>query len=221
MGQDPYGGGNEFTPYQPGDPSAEHDEVPLVPYGTAAAPAAPPAAPVAPRKKQVWPWIVVGVVVLGIVGSCLAGIVSVFGTADETAADLPKVLDANDLTPGQCIVGTGLEPGDEPVGAMKEVSCANPHDAEVIAVNPLDAEEAANYDFDSENGAFDSCEPYFSDRALKLLDRTDLYLIALTESATPSVDDQVACLLVHKDGSPLDGPVSDLMPESVMPSPTL
>lgn len=214
MGQDPYGGGSEFTPYQPGDPSAEQDEVPTGPYGTATG-------PVAPRKKQVWPWIVVGVVVIGIVGSCFAGIVSVLGTDDETAADLAKVLDANDLTPGQCIVGTGLKPGDESVGAMKEVSCANPHDAEVVAVNPLDADEAAHYDFEADNGAFDSCEPYFSDQALRLLDRTDLYLIALTESATPSVDDQVACLLVHKDGSPLDGPVSDLVPESAMPSPTL
>jgi hypothetical protein len=155
------------------------------------------------------------------VGSCFAGIVSVFSSEGDTDTSLPEVLDANDLTPGQCLVGTGLEPGDEPVGALKEVDCVDPHDAEVVAVNPLDADEAANYDFDSTNSAFDSCEPYFSDRALRLLDRNDLYLIALTESSTPSANDQVACLLVHKDGSPIDGPLIDLVPESVMPSPTL
>ncbi|MEZ0578668.1 hypothetical protein [Nocardioides sp. MH1] len=223
MGQDPYGGGGDFTPYRPGDAPGEPEQgegTPReVPYGGATDPAPTPAAP---ATKQVWPWIVVTAVVLGVVGSCFAGIVSVLGSDDSPGSSSSSGgLGANDLSPGQCLVGTGLEPGEESVGALKDVSCTSPHDAEVVAVNPLDADEAAAYDFEDADGAFESCEPYFSDRAKRLLEREDLYLIALTQSATPSVDDQVACLLVHEDGSPLDGPVIDLVPESVMPSPTV
>lgn len=232
VGQDPYGGGGDFTPYQPGDAAAGEPaegagapeaEAPFVPYGTAVGPVpgtSGTSAATTPRKKnRAWPWIVVAAVVVGIVASCFGGIVSVLNDSDAGPGD--EDISANDLTPGQCLVGTGLEPGDESVGSLKDVSCSSPHDAEVVAVNPLDQEEAADYDFESENGAFDSCEPYFSARAKKLLEREDLFLIALTESATPVTGDQVACLIVHEDGSPLEGPVIDLVPESVMPSPTV
>ncbi|KAA1418684.1 hypothetical protein F0U44_09310 [Nocardioides humilatus] len=230
MGQDPYGGGGDFTPYQPGDapggePSEETAgqaaETPFVPYGNAApAPAWPATGTPPPKANRVWPWIIAAAVIVAVIASCFGGIVSIFNTGSDSDSGSDG-LHANNLRPGQCLVGTGLERGDEAVGALKEVACDVPHDAEVVAVNPLDEEEAASYDFDSDTAPLDSCEPYFSARAKKLLEREDLYLLALTETATPSAGDQVACLLINYDGTPLEGPVIDLVPESIMPSPTI
>lgn len=229
VGQDPYGEKGDFTPYQPGAPSggeqpepvgAPEAETPYVPYGGAASGAAATsyAPTTTPRRGRAWPWIIAVIVVVGLCGGGIAAIVSAIAGADVLSATSDDI-NANDLEDGQCLTGAGLDPtSSDPVSGLEEVACTEGHDAEVVAVNVLDSDEAAAYDFDDDNGAIESCRPYFTKDELHLLDVENLFLIALTESRTPATDDHVACLIVHADASPLHEPVSELVPGSVMPS---
>jgi hypothetical protein len=225
VGQDPYGSGGDFTPYQPGEPSGEGpdpgDGAPpaapppeehFVPYGTALPTTAVGApAPAGPQKKQVWPWVVVAVVVLAVIGGCLGGIVSVFGSDSSSDTDLPKVIGANDLEEDQCLRGAGLAPDDDSgVSGLEVVDCGASHEAEVMAIQVLSAAQAADYDFDDSAQIDKICPPRFSEEERPLLHRADLSLIAFTASRQPVQDDKVVCLLVKADGSSFRGRVIDL-----------
>lgn len=223
QGQDPYGDAGDFTPYQPdatpdGEPSAAPE--PFTPYDAGSA---HPSSPVPVKKpSSAAPWLIgVGVLVLVCGGAIAAIVAGVSGndsiTGEDTGAVAPEEMQvqilANDLEAGQCLIGAGLDPSSasfaEGVSGLEVVRCTTAHDAEVIAVNVLDSEEAAAYDFDDSNGAFESCRAFFSPEQQKLLNRDDLFLIALTESATPTKDDKVACLLANADGAPLHGSFND------------
>ena len=237
MGQDPYGGGGDFTPYQPGDPSAatpDDDaspsapdapatELPFVPYGAATGTATTPAAPTA-KKKQVWPWIVVGAVVLGIVGSCAAGIVSVFSSDDGTDTSLPEVsgpqeVGANDLEENQCLRGAGLAPDDDSgVSGLEVVDCADSHEAEVMAIQVLSEQQAADYDFNNSAQVNSICPPRFDPAERPLLKLDELSLIAFTATEHPVRDDKVVCLLVMTDGSSFRGPLINLLKDGASPN---
>jgi len=228
VGQDPYGDQAGFTPYQPdatpdGEPPADSGEEsaahpPYVPYsassGTHAAPLVTTTAKSVSRRAL--PWLVGVVVLVATCGGGVAGIVGSIagsdGGSNGTSSD--GGLLANDLEAGQCLIGAGLDPdSNDPVSGLEIVDCSTGHDAEVIAVNVLDAEEAAAYDFEDDNGAFNSCKDYFSAAQMELLNRPELFLIALTESQDPARDDKVACLLTRGDGRPLHGSLNDPTPE--------
>lgn len=223
MGQDrdPYDDAGGFTPYQPdatprGESAPEGGaEVPFVPYGGATAHYHAPSPVTTSAGHRLLPWLI-GIGVL--VATCGGGIAAVVGSlagsdygsdAGRTMEEIQAEVLVNNLEARQCLIGAGLDPSspsfDAGVSGLEVVDCGTAHDAEVIAVNVLDSDEAASYDFDDSNGAFESCEPFFSAEQKKLLRRDDLYLIALTESATPATGDKVACLLTNADGSPLHG----------------
>lgn len=226
-----------YTPYQPdatpdAEPSAggaappyvPYGGVPNVPYGAAqGASLVNPFITSAPAKSRWIGWLVGIGVVLATCGSCIGGVIGAFtddAPSGSSPGDQPDEMQvqivANDLEARQCLIGAGLDPTsssfDDGVSGLEVVDCSTAHDAEVIAVNVLDAEEAAAYDFEDSDGAFESCRPFFSPAQRKLLERDDLFLIALTESATPTAGDKVACLLTNADGSPLHGSFNDPTP---------
>ncbi len=229
MGQDqgPYDDAGGFTPYQPeatprDEPSETGAEVPFVPYGGVTAPYQAPVAVTTSTGHRVLPWLI-GIGVL--VASCGGGIIAVVSdlAGSDSGSDHGMTMEeiqaqvlVNNLEARQCLIGAGLDPSspsfDAGVSGLEIVDCGTAHDAEVVAVNVLDGDEAASYDFEDGNGAFESCRPYFSPEQKKLLQRDDLYLIALTESAMPTTGDKVACLLTNADGSPLHGSFHDPTP---------
>jgi hypothetical protein len=232
VGQDPYGDQGGFTPYQPdATPDAEPpaggtDEpaagAPYVPYvatsGTYSSAFVTTTSATRSASRKALPWLLAVVVLLATCGGGIAGIVGLIAGSDSdsgTSSSSGRL--ANDLQAGQCLIGAGLDPSsNDSVSDLEVVDCSTGHDAEVIAVNVLDANEAAAYDFDDDNGAFKSCKDYFNTEQMKLLNRPDLYLIALTGAREPQTGDKVACLLTNEDGSPLHGSLNDPTPEPLV-----
>uniref|UniRef100_UPI0015FF17E8 hypothetical protein n=1 Tax=Nocardioides stalactiti TaxID=2755356 RepID=UPI0015FF17E8 len=207
-------GGSGAPPPAPPPPGGAE---PYVPYGGAPVEAAFYAT--ATPKKNAWVGIVIGIVVLiAVCGGGVTALIAAITTIDDavTSAESDDLL-ANDLEVGQCLIGAGLDPGtDDPVSALEVIDCAEAHDAEVLAVKVLSAEEAAAYDFEDDDGAVTSCEPLFSAKAKRLLERQDLFLFALTETATPVTGDKVACLLVDANGEKLFGSLQDDLAEEMI-----
>ena len=147
--------------------------------------------------------------------TCGGGVAALVGaiagsTSDSSSQEGIDVVYTNDLKEDQCLIGAGLDPGnDDGVSNLEVVDCSTAHDAEVIAVKVLNADEAAAYDFEDDNGAVKTCRDLFSPPEMKLLNRPGLYLIALTETAEPATGDKVACLLVREDGGTLHGSLND------------
>lgn len=209
----PYGESEGFTPYEPGtQPDADEaspadappaEPAPYVPYGAVTAAPTPVASPPPPpvgRKRPAA--LVIGVVValLGLGAGAAVAIAGISGSVGST----DDGLDTNDLTAGECLVGAGLDPGtDDPVSDLEDVDCATAHDAEVLQINVLDSAEADAYDFDDAGQIDQTCRRFLDPDQKKLLESDDYFLIALTESETPSTGDHVACLVVRSDGGPL------------------
>ena len=229
----PYGSSDGFTPYEPdptpdaepraGGPTDSGAAAPYVPYGQeTGTPQVPYAggaaqfyAPVAKTtRSRALPWVIGIVVLVATCGGGIAALVAAIAGADITTSTNSQegddVVFTNDLQEDQCLIGAGLEPrSEDSVSNLEVVGCSTAHDAEVIAVKVLNADEAAAYDFENDNAAVDTCRDLFSPAEMKLLNRSDLYLIALTESAEPVTGDKVACLLVRDDGGTLHGSLND------------
>lgn len=226
--QDPYDDAGGFTPYEPGaTPRGESTEpgaeVPFVPYGGVTAPYQAPIPVTTSAGHRVLPWVIGAGVLVAACGGGAASVIADLAGSDSgsdhggmTMEEIQAGVLVNNLAARQCLIGAGLDPSSPSfaagVSGLEVVDCGTAHDAEVIAVNVLDGDEAASYDFGDGNGAFESCRPYFSAEQTKLLQRDDLYLIALTERATPTTGDKVACLLTNADGSPLHGSFDDPTP---------
>ncbi len=230
MTHDPNGGSDGFTPYEP-DPTPDPEpaeglpaggEQPYVPYGQESA--VPPVpytgsaaahlyAPVATTtRNRALPWIIAVIALVAVCGGGVAALVgAIAGSGGSSSQEsVSDVVYTNDLKEDQCLIGAGLDPGnDDGVSNLEVVDCSTAHDAEVIAVKVLDSNEAAAYDFEDDNGAVKTCRDLFSPAEMNLLNRPDLYLIALTESAEPATGDKVACLLVLEDGGTLRGSLSE------------
>ncbi len=232
QGKDPYDDAGGFTPYQPdatpdGEPSEAAPAAPFVPYGNAPYGSAPygtaigtPLLTPAPTKTRRWPWGVAIAVVVATFGSCISGLVGIIGGisgSDDDAGDPAPArteIYANDLAEGQCVNGSGLNPGTtDPVSGLEVVECSTAHDAEVLAVKVLDADEAAGYDFNDDSQIDVNCRNLFSERQKETLREGDYFIWALTETAQPVTNDKVACLVVAGDGGPLRGAFDMVIPE--------
>lgn len=220
MSKDPYGDAGGFTPYEPDArpeaepaPEGSSPSEPYVPYAGSTTDYRPA---VTSSGRRAVPWII-GVLVLALTcgGGATALVASIVANDDTASGSEDDGVYTNDLKEDQCLIGAGLDPGnDDPVSDLEVVDCATAHDAEVIAVKVLDADEAAAYDFEDDNGAVKTCRDLFNPAEMKLLNRPELYLIALTESAEPVRGDKVACLLVRQDGGVLHGSLTDPGTES-------
>lgn len=217
MGKDPYDTEGGFTPYEPGGAPAPEPEgsSPTEPYVPYAGSTTDYGLAVSSSRSRAIPWIVGILVVALTCGGTVTALVASIVTSDDSAGSASDEVRANDLDEDQCLIGAGLDPGnDDPVSDLEVVDCSTAHDAEVIAVKKLDADEAAAYDFEDDNGAVKTCRDLFTSAQMKLLNRSDLYLIALTETAEPVTGDKVACLLVRQDGGALHGSLEDPTSES-------
>lgn len=234
QGQDPYGGdAGGFTPYRPDatpdrEPPAEGPPAPFVPYG--GTPQVPygqawgtsggvPFVTTTPTKHRWVGWLV-GFGVL--IASCGGGIGGIFGALsgdDDTSSSTTDVqlapveeeqmvvdVLANDLQAGQCLNGAGFDPStDEGISDLEVVRCSTSHAAQVLEVKVLDEQDAAEYEFDNTDQIDIHCTQNFS-RAQKQLFSGNLYfLLAFTETRTPSSGDKVACLVVRADGGLIRG----------------
>lgn len=230
QGQDPYGDGGGFTPYQPdATPDGEPAESapppfvpyggsePAVPYGGASVPsfyATPPTKPSTGRRVVVPVLVGLGVLLASCGGGIAAIVGSIGGSDSQEATGSSSDVLANDLKEGQCVIGAGLHPeSTEPVTGLEVVDCSSAHDAEVLAVNVLDADEAAAYDIDDDSQIDANCRRFFSEREKEILKREDYFIWALTETSQPVIGDKVACLVVNANGEPLHGPVDMASPE--------
>ena len=219
-----------FVPY------GNAPEVPHVPYGGTVGDSITPfvvtAASVGSGRWVSW---LIGIVIAFIsCGGALVGIVfGILGNDDEPttstpdidvptfsidiptfSVDIPTVdipsiptpVFANDLERGQCINGTGFEPGSQTGIANLEVAaCGGAHNAQVLEVRVLSQREAGDYDFADADQGNTSCFPLFSP-AQKELFRGDKYtLLSFTETAEPAAGDKVACLVVRTDGERIRG----------------
>lgn len=141
--------------------------------------------------------------VVGIIASLIWAFIDVVSAGFEAAVDgltdIPVVsgdddLSANQLVDGQCISGSGLDTGDDPVDDIHEVSCDEPHDGQVLAVNALDDDDQVT----------EHCDPYLTNAERELVNSADYFLIGLTEDVDPDAGDQVVCIVVLVNGDDLE-----------------
>lgn len=223
QGQDPYGDGGGFTPYQPdATPDGEPAESapppfvpyggsePAVPYGGASVPsfyATPPTKPSTGRRVVVPVLVGLGVLLASCGGGIAAIVGSIGGSDSQEASGSSGEVFVNDLTAGQCLNGAGFFT-DEPVSGLEIVDCSSAHDVQVLEVNVLDSEEAAAYDFNDSNSTEAACDPVLSASQRDLFRGREYELVAFTETARPGVNDKVACLVKRAD----DTPIRDFLP---------
>ncbi|MDZ5622911.1 hypothetical protein SFC88_18875 [Nocardioides sp. HM23] len=206
-----------FVPYG-GAPQVPYSGAPQVPYGQSSGTSMVSFVTTTPTKHR-WVGWVVGFGIL--LASCGGGIGGIFGAlsgdgdtsydTDQQQAPVEEeqmVVDvfANDLQAGQCLIGAGFDPStDEGISNVEVVGCSTSHAAQVLEVKVLDEQEAAAYEFDDSSQIDLHCTQNFS-RAQKQLFRGNTYfLLAFTQSRTPSTGDKVACLVVRADGGQIRG----------------
>jgi hypothetical protein len=107
-----------------------------------------------------------------------------------------------DLAQGDCITAKGLTDASATgVTEIKSVGCSAKHDGEVRAVHTLSGDEANSF---GQSSPLDICTPPVTEAgSAALLTNPELAIIALTEDATPSSGDTLACVIANADGSKL------------------
>ena len=169
--------------------------------------------------KHRWVGWLVGFGVL--IASCGGGIGGIFGalSGDDSSSSSSDVqlapveeeqmvvdVFANDLQAGQCLIGAGFDPNtDEGISNLEVVRCSTSHAAQVLEVKVLDEQDAAEYEFDDEDQIDVNCTQNFSRAQKQLFTGNTYFLLAFTESRTPSSGDKVACLVVRADGGLIRG----------------
>ena len=116
------------------------------------------------------------------------------------AADSDSGIAVKDVSPGDCLVGSGLADADEEISDLERVDCSEDHDAEVFATFELGADQ----DLDA---AGSQCVDEAADagRELDDLEAADLEIRPLVASDSPDEGDEVVCFIRHPDGSTLSG----------------
>jgi hypothetical protein len=135
------------------------------------------------------------VLALALVG---AAVVTALLIADDSDGGGTAV---EDISPGDCLVGSGLADAEQKISGLETVGCDADHDAEVFATFELGADQ----DLDA---AGSQCVDEAADagRTLQDLQEADLEIRPLVASESPAEGDRVVCFIRHPDGSALSGP---------------
>lgn len=148
-----------------------------------------------------------GMAIAGIVISTLVMLATIAVLVVAVVLGLNTFKSVNDLAVGDCISAEGLvgPDADEGFGFITIGDCTDEHDAEVVGTMTLDAEQAAAY---ADSPVGEVCQSLvLDDPDLSALVGADIELLTITDAAEPEAGDQVACILHHADGSPLDEPL--------------
>lgn len=192
-GQPPQQGNPYAQPQQPPptQPVWQGHQAPLQqyppPYGW------PGQAPVQPQRRR---GLLIGLLVvlaLALVGTAIVAALLLTDDSDSGVA-------VKDISPGDCLVGSGLADADEEISDIETIDCGDDHDAEVFATFEL----AADQDLDA---AGSQCVDEAADagRTLTDLQESDLEIRPLVASDSPDEGDKVVCFIRHPDGSSLSG----------------
>ncbi|WP_372736774.1 DUF4190 domain-containing protein [Nocardioides sp.] len=144
-----------------------------------------------------------GLAVAAVIISVIAIIGWVTLVVALTKVDWDSLHPVEQLESGECITASGLsDASEEFVDNIIEVSCSDPHDAEVLVTKVLTQDEARDY-----AGSSDLCRELVLGNSLdeKLLDGMDV--VGLTVRTAPNAGDKLACLAFMADGSQMEAPL--------------
>ena len=123
------------------------------------------------------------------------------GALDDVFDDL---LPVEQLKTGECLNASNLTDDDEDfVEDIDEVSCDDPHDAEVLVTKELTQDDAETYDAESSS----LCTDLITDGGLSGKIGPDVGYFGLTTEAEPNAGDKLVCIAYRLDGSKLDAPL--------------
>jgi hypothetical protein len=145
------------------------------------------------KSRKGWLIGLLVVLALALVG---AAVVAALMLTDESQGGVA----VEDISPGVCLVGSGLADADEEISDIEQVNCDDEHDAEAFATFELGSDQ----DLDA---AGSKCVDEATDagRPLEDLAADDLEIRPLVASDQPEEGDMVVCFVRHQDGSKLSG----------------
>ena len=130
---------------------------------------------------------------LALVGAAVVAALLLADNSDSGVA-------VDDISSGDCLVGSGLADADEEISDLEKVACDDDHDAEVFATFELGSDQDLA-------AAGSQCLDEAADagRPLDDLEGDDLEIRPLVASDEPEEGDKVVCFIRHPDGSTLSG----------------
>ena len=142
-----------------------------------------------------------GLAIGAVAASIVSAIVLTAGIIVLSQVDWDDLLPVEQLKTGECLNASNLANDDADfVEDIEEVTCAGPHDAEVLVTKTLTQDDAKGYDPASstlctdlitENGLVDKIGP-------------DVGYFGLTTDSAPNAGDKLVCIAYKLDGSKLD-----------------
>jgi len=148
-----------------------------------------------PVKSKGRKGLLLGLLVVLALALMGAAVVAALLLTDDEGA-----LAVEDISSGDCLVGSGLADADEEISDIEKVDCDDRHDAEVFATFELGSDQ----DLDA---AGSQCVDEAADagKPLEDLQTDDLEIRPLVASDSPEEGDKVVCFIRHRDGNKLSG----------------
>lgn len=144
--------------------------------------------------------LAIGAMVISVL-AIIGWIAAVIGLANY---DWDKLLPVEQLKTGECLNATNLTDADEDfVEDIEEVSCADPHDAEVLVTKELTQDDAESYDPASSS----LCTDLITGAGLEGKLSEDVGYFGLTSESSPNAGDKLVCIAYRVDGTKLDAPL--------------
>jgi hypothetical protein len=143
--------------------------------------------------------LAIGAVIVSIVSAISIGV----GTYALTQVDWDSLAPVEQLETGECLNASNLtDESEDFVEDIDEVSCTDPHDAEVLATKELTADEAETYDAGS-----DMCTQLLESEGVMSKVGPDVSYFGLTSSEEPNAGDKLVCIAYRPDGEKLTAPL--------------
>jgi hypothetical protein len=142
------------------------------------------------------------------IGAIVASIVSVMALSAAvyglTQVDWDDLLPVEQLETGECLNASNLTDDSEDfVEDIEEVSCDDPHDAEVLVTKELTQGDAEAY----EPASSTLCTDLITEGGLSGKIGPDIGYFGLTTDAAPNAGDKLVCIAYRLDGSKLEAPL--------------